>query len=109
MTNINTTKNYRFYIGLNDKDTGKQLLSINQVTNIIDKVFECYTIINAQGRYKYFDGHFENENTLIIEFFDLLNEIKDKKTLKNIIHYLKTQLNQELILVEITKVNIDMQ
>lgn len=103
------TKKYTFYIGLNDKDTKKQLTSEQQVLYLLDKVFDGYTVYITSGRYKYFDGTVENEKTIVVTYFDLLNEIKDKETLKNIIRYLKTQLNQELILVEITKVNIDMQ
>lgn len=104
MTNIGHTKKYRFYIGLNDKDVGKQLLSTNQVVSIIDKVFDNYTVYTANGRYKYFDGTVENETTIVVTYFDFINELNETK-IKNITKFLKTHLNQELILVEIQETN----
>lgn len=99
-------KKYRFYIGTNNKDTGKRIENYKQILNeTLDRVFDNYTFILANGRYKYFDGHSEQELTVIVEFVDFCDVIKDDKTLKNITHYIKNQLNQELILVEIQEIN----
>lgn len=98
------TKKYTFYIGLNDKDTKKQLISEQQVLNLLDKVFDNYTVYTANGRYKYFDGTVENETTIVVIYFDFVDELNETKV-KNIIKFLKNQLNQELILVEIQETN----
>lgn len=97
-------KKYTFYIGLNDKDTKKQLISEQQVLHLLDKVFDNYTVYTANGRYKYFDGTVENETTIVVTYFDFVDELNETKV-KNIIKFLKNQLNQELILVEIQETN----
>lgn len=98
------TKKYTFYIGLNDKDTKKQIVSAQQVLYFLDKVFDNYTAYATNGRYKYFDGTVENETTIIVTYFDFINELNETK-IKNITKFLKTHLNQELILVEIQETN----
>ena len=75
-------------------------------------LYDCVQVLGSLGSQKiYGQGFFEPK--IIINNVPVSTNIvqmgKDKKTLKNIIHYLKTQINQELLLVEITKVNIDMQ
>ena len=100
------TKKITFYIGLNDKDTRKQQVTEYQVQMLLDKVFDSYMIYVASGRYKYIDNTVEKETTLVVTYFDFTNKIT-KQVLKNICRYLKSQLNQESILVEIT--NNDVQ
>lgn len=80
----------RYYIGLNDKDKHKQILSNETmellVSKIVSKQVENFTIIKAKGFYK---G--EPENTLIVE---IIGDTLNAKTLEE----LKTILNQECIL-----------
>lgn len=97
-------KKYTFYIGLNDKDTKKQLVTEQQVLYLLDKVFDSFTAYTANGRYKYFDGTVENEATIVVTYFDFVDELNSTKV-KNITKFLKNQLNQELILVEIQETN----
>lgn len=98
------TKKYTFYIELNDKDTKKQLVTERQVLCLLDKVFDNYTVYIASGRYKYFDGTVENETTIVATYFDFIDELNEAKV-KNITKFLKNQLNQELILVEVQETN----
>lgn len=100
-------KKYTFYIGLNDKDTKKQLVTEQQVLYLLDKVFDNYTVYTANGRYKYFDGTVENETTIVVNYFDFVDELNETKV-KNITKFLKNQLNQELILVEIQETNVQL-
>ena len=90
-----------FSIGLNDKDTKKQIFTIKQaqqrVINILiqHKTINGYTIHQAKGGYKHIDNTFINENSLILELFDKLSH----KFIKTLINDLKSIecLNQESI------------
>lgn len=92
-------KVFTFYIGLEDKDLKRQVISVDKAKLIINQVFDNYTLFVATGVYRYIDNSFCNETTLIVKYIDVADELSEK-TIKNICRYLKTQLNQELIAVE---------
>lgn len=103
------TKKYRFYIGLNDKDTKKIIEGGRQkLLDALDIVFDSYTFILSTGRYVYIDSTICTEPSVIVEFVDFTNDIYEERILKNIVRYLKTKLNQETIMVEVTDVNIQL-
>lgn len=88
------------YIGLNDKDTKKQIVSKKQAIEIVDRILNCdYTLLNAQGRYKHNDDTIVTESTLVIQLLDIRN-ITDK------IEAIRFLLNQECIMVTTQNINV---
>ena len=91
----------RLYIGMNDKDKHKQMLSREDFIMIIKSCLlgyglEAFTIINSVGIYKT-----EQENTLIVEIIK-----KDRNSLisTDLIKLLKELLNQECIMQTIQEI-----
>ncbi|MBQ1550915.1 MAG: hypothetical protein IIZ67_02330 [Bacilli bacterium] len=85
-------KKFTLLVGLNDKDTKKQLITIKQAKKIvIDTCGDC-TISKANGHYTHEDGTKVTENTLRIELlFKADNEVL------SMCKKLKKELNQESI------------
>lgn len=90
------------YIGLNDKDTKTQLMDKKYVISRLDYYFNAYTLIEANGRYKYSDGDIFNELTLIVVITGY-----DKQQIRTICKELKAELNQECIMVETQALDVD--
>ena len=90
-------KKYTLLIGLNDKDTKKQVVSMKQAKKIvIDTCGDC-TISRANGHYTHEDGSKINENTLRVELlFKASNEVI------SMCQKLKKELNQESIALSCT-------
>lgn len=88
---------YIFYIGKNDKDQRKQILSDREFLYYISSCFHNFTVTEALGYYTYEDGYTEQEKSLVVTVFNSYNDTD----LKHIVGYLKTVLNQESIGVEI--------
>ena len=88
-----------FSIGLNDKDTKKQIYTSKQAQQKIITALQKhnaitgYTLTTAKGGYKHNNGTFVNENSLILELFDKL----PKKFVRTLINNIKDILNQESI------------
>lgn len=87
-------------IGLNDKDTYKQIYTTKQAITKLSQVLQQhtsgYTIRQAQGGYTHNDGTFVNENSLIVEIVQNL----PRKVIKQLINDIKAPdcLNQESII-----------
>lgn len=88
---------YVFYIGKNDKDQRKQVLSDNEFIYYISDCFKNFTVTEALGYYTYDNGDVEQEKSLIVIVFDNFS----KPILNVKIEFLKAYLNQEAIGVEI--------
>ena len=88
---------YLFYIGKNDKDQRKQILSDAEFINYISQCFKNFTVTESIGYYTYEDGYTEQEKSLVVTVFNHIY----KSDLIKIVDYLKTTLNQESIGVEI--------
>lgn len=88
---------YLFYIGKDDKDQRKQVLSDNEFISYISSCFHNFTVTESIGYYTYEDGYTEQEKSLVVTVFNSYNDIE----LKHKVGYLKTVLNQECIGVEI--------
>ena len=86
------TKKYTLLIGLNDKDTKTQIISLKKAKQlVIDTCGDC-TISKAKGCYTHEDGTKVNENTLRVELlFKADNEVL------SMCKKLKKELNQESI------------
>lgn len=97
-----------FYIGLNDKNTLKQEIAIDEAIKIIKQVlyahdFNYITLSRANGVYVMnSNGESSDENTIIITICESLrNHIKHKKNARAVIDELKILLNQESIGYEV--------
>ena len=91
---------YILYVGLNDKDTKTQkisLLSAREViqNTIVGQGLDGATISDAIGIYRHDDGTFVTEQSLRVEILFATEEI-----ITTICEQLKTALNQESIAVE---------
>ena len=100
---------YILYVGLNDKDKKKQLITTANAKKLIKKTLfknnvEGYTIYMANGLYKHDNGQITQEKTIIIELLYINNNI-----LNIIIQELKKILNQESILKQIQKINVSFE
>ena len=91
-----------YYIGTNDKDTLQRELDDISFTKVFDNVFKDYTLQKAQGRFTNKNGRVTLEQTFIVTTFNEITEI-DMHIIKQNCNILKDTLNQESILVEITK------
>lgn len=69
-------KKHTLFIGLNDKDTKKQIISNSKARNIISDVVGDCTISKAYGCYTHDNGTKVKENTLRVELlFKADNEV----------------------------------
>lgn len=92
---------YIFYVGTFDKDTFKREKKISEFKQVFDKVFEVYTLQQAQGRYvMQSNSKVISEPTFIVTYF-----VDDEEVdLHRIADILKGELNQESILIEFDNV-----
>ena len=93
----NKVNKFTLYIGLNDKDTRKQEVSIEEGKEVISTIFakngiEGATFLDAKGIYTYVSGDTEEENSFKIEVL-----FSTKKQIKRTIEEIKQQLNQESV------------
>lgn len=88
----------KIYLGLNDKDTKQQEITIDQAVEVITKLLKDFkiegaTIIPATGYYTHNDGTIILEQSLIIELL-----FQDDETIKTIATALKLMFNQESVM-----------
>lgn len=92
------------YLGLNDKDTKKQIIGTKKallaISEICNSFFSGATIQACEGVYKHLDGTKVSEQTIKIELFNASQDM-----LHQFIGYIKKQFNQESILLT-TETNI---
>lgn len=91
-----------YYVGTNDKDTLQRELDDISFTKVFDNVFKDYTLQKAQGRFTNKNGQVTLENTFIVTTFNDITEL-NAGIIKTNCNILKETLNQESILVEVTK------
>lgn len=88
-----------YYIGCNDKDTLKQELPDEFFISTLDSLFENYTLSQTQGRFTNEDGVKTFERSFVVTLItDKSSSISDI-VIKNNCKHLKSELNQESILV----------
>ncbi|HBW35043.1 MAG TPA: DUF3574 domain-containing protein, partial [Desulfosporosinus sp.] len=81
---------YHMYIGLNDKDTYKQIISDDEAQKIVSEIclkyVDGYTVTKRQGVYKDDKGIVTQENSLVYEFYsatdDKIKSIMDEALVK---------------------------
>ena len=93
-----------YYVGMNDKDTLRQELAKFDFVIAFDEVFRDYTLQEAQGRFVNRLGETTFERSLVVTtFIDDCTEATLKWHIAHNCSILKEKLNQESILVEVTK------
>ncbi len=90
---------YTIYVGLNDKNTKKQEIAVEQaeelIRNICLKYCDGVTVLNGSGYYKHDDGTTVTEKTVVVILF-----LPDDKALNSICDEICSRLNQESVLLE---------
>ena len=98
LINTQGTK-YTMYIGLNDKETYEQIVSIEEAEQIVTEIALEYvggfTLTQGKGAYKDEDDVITYENSLIIAFTDASEE-----DMKAIMDDILVSLNQNAVLIE---------
>lgn len=99
-------KKFILTIGLNDKDTKTQkfdtITAYKMIENVVQQYTDGYTMYNAHGAYKHFDGTFITEQSIRLELLFV-----DELTCRIIANKIKSKdiLNQETIAFEIIDTN----
>lgn len=93
-----------YYIGTNDKDTLRPELCKRDFIKLFDELFKEYTLVEAIGRFTNRNNETTEELSLIVTTFIDIHTVSE---LEQHIQYncsiLKDRLNQESILVEVSK------
>lgn len=98
---------YTFYIGLNDKNTKKQVVNTMYaqqfiITQFFNAGIDC-TLTTGLGCYTHDNGSKTIENSIIVECIDFNNDIEDKYNV--VLSDIKFELNQESIAIQ--KISIE--
>lgn len=93
-----------YYVGTNDKDTLKPKLYKKYFIKVFDELFKDYTLVEAIGKFTNRDNKTTEELSLIVTtFIDNCTEATLRQHVQHNCSILKDKLNQESILVEVTK------
>ena len=99
-------KEYKLYIGLNDKDSLTQEFEQEKYIRVLEntcksyRVSFCFSVID--GGYFYESGEFNLEKTLLLTFVDI-----DGNVVREIARDLCTFFNQEIILMSTCEVETE--
>lgn len=102
---------YMLTVGLFDKDTKKQMVETNAAKEALDNILIkkygmfAYTMMDCQGVYTMdSDGSLVHEPSIRIELVvdECIND-----TIRAIVNDIKTELNQESVMVKHTEADID--
>lgn len=96
---METGKKYVLYIGTNDKDSYKQVISTEEAREMVNEIcikyVDGYTASEAKGGWVDETDTLTQENTLVYAFYEVTEE-----QLVNIMEEILEALNQNAILVE---------
>ena len=97
-----------YYVGTNDKDTLRPKLCKKDFIKVFDELFKDYTLVEAIGRFTNRNNETTEELSLVVTTFIEETDIQAVNDLKiyNNVETLKDKLNQECILVEVTKPDV---
>lgn len=95
---------YTLFLGLNDKNTKKQEITILEAYKILMNLLDNATITEATGFYKHDDGTLIIEKSLKIELIDFNNNLNINK----IIEDLKKLFNQEAVALQTEKIKSEL-
>ena len=99
---------YNIYVGMFDKDTKQQEISNQDFLNTVRKVLRLnkidnYTIFKGKGHYRS-ELQIVTEPTIVIEIVDYIDYCK--KFIDTLKYQLRTELNQESVLMTKQEVEI---
>lgn len=101
-----TTTQYRIYVGLNDKDSGTQIISLDNAKDILDGICQehvgGYTLQVSEGMWTDDSGDIVRETSLVCIF-----DGTDIGTIYAICDEILTALNQSSILIESSEVRTE--
>ena len=94
-----------YYIGTYDKDTYEKEMGDTEIINAFDELFENYTFQYANGVYamQRTKEKVKEQTFIITTFIDDCTEATLRQHVQHNCSVLKDKLNQESILVEISK------
>ena len=93
-----------YYVGTNDKDSLKPELCKRDFIKLFDELFKDYTLVEAIGRFTNKNNETTEELSLIVTtLVDDCTETTLRQHVQHNCSILKNKLNQECILVEVTK------
>ena len=93
-----------YYVGTNDKDTLRPKLCKKDFIKVFDELFKDYTLVEAIGRFTDRNNQTTEELSLVITtFIDDCTETTLRQHTQHNCSILKDKLNQDSILVEITR------
>lgn len=93
-----------YYVGTNDKDTLKPKLCKKDFIKAFDEIFIDYTLVEGIGRFTNKNGKITEELSLVVTtFINNCTETTLKQHVQHNCSILKDKLNQESILVEVTR------
>lgn len=96
-----------YYVGTNDKDTLRPELCKRDFIKLFDEIFKDYTLLEAVGRFTNRNNRTTEELSLIVTtFIDVHTVTALKQHVQHNCSILKDKLNQESILVEVSKPEI---
>ena len=96
-----------YYVGTNDKDTLRPELCKKDFIKVFDELFKDYTLVEAIGRFTNRNHETTEELSLVITtFIDNCTETTLRQHTQHNCSILKDKLNQESILVEVTKPDV---
>lgn len=97
MINLIKADKYDIYIGLKDKDTYEEYISINEFKNILDKYCRsnnvAFSLVTLRGGYEHSKGYVV-ENSLKVE---LINAPYD--TVLDLAKWLKEKINTDTVMI----------
>ena len=102
----NESIHYTLYIGTNDKETYTQIMPTDEAKQLVDAIcskhVDSFTFQDANGTWSDEKGIITHENTIICQFDEI-----DEETLFQICDDLRSALNQDTILIQKERVQLD--
>lgn len=99
-----TINSYKLYVGLNDRDSYKQIIKTEDAMKIVkDIVCEFIggaTFSKAEGYWEDENGNPTRENTIIIEIVNFDRDDRFEDVIAYVAEDLKVALNQNCIMIE---------
>ena len=93
-----------YYVGTNDKDTLRPELCKRDFIKLFDELFKDYTLVESIGRFTNRNNVATEKLSLVVTtFIDECTNVALRMHVQHNCSILKDKLNQESILVEVTK------
>ena len=101
-------KKHTFYIGLNDKDTKRQIISNITAEHIVLNILGVDgTVTDSRGVYTHQDGTITTENTLVVELLDF-EGVMTREWVLDKANAIKVALNQESVAYQVEDIKSEL-